>query len=53
MTLTLQGRLLVLVSRFLPRLVDFIVRRKVRTLFRDEIAARKAATKEKSEPVRV
>ena len=29
-TLTLQGRLLVLVSRFLPRLVDFITRRKVR-----------------------
>ena len=28
-TLTLQGRLLVLVSRFLPRLVDFIIRRKV------------------------
>ena len=42
-TLTLQGRLLVLVSRFLPRLADLIARRKVRELFRDEIAARKAA----------
>ncbi len=52
-TLTLQGRLLVLVSRFLPRLVDFIARRKVRALFRGEIAARKAATQEKSEPLRV
>ncbi len=53
MTLTLQGRLLVLVSRFLPRLVDFIIRRKVRALFRDEIAARKAGDKKKTETVSV
>lgn len=39
--LTLPGRLLVLVSRFLPRLADRIARAKVRSLFRDEIAARK------------
>ena len=32
-TLTLQGRLLVLVSRFLPRLADYIARRKVLALF--------------------
>jgi hypothetical protein len=40
--LTLQGRLIVLVSRFLPRLADRIARRKVRALFREEIAARHA-----------
>jgi short-subunit dehydrogenase len=40
--LTWQGRLLVWVSRFLPRLADRIARRKVRGLFRDEIAARQA-----------
>jgi short-subunit dehydrogenase len=40
--LTLQGRLMVLVSRFLPRLADRIARRKVLALFRDEIAARRA-----------
>ncbi len=52
-TLTLQGRLLVLVSRFLPRLVDSIARRKVLALFRDEIAARRAANIEKTEAARV
>jgi short-subunit dehydrogenase len=41
--LTLQGRLIVLVNRFLPRLADRIARRKVLALFRDEIAARHAA----------
>jgi short-subunit dehydrogenase len=41
-TLTWQGRLLVWVARFLPRLADRIARRKVRALFRDEIAARAA-----------
>jgi short-subunit dehydrogenase len=40
-TLTLKGKLLVFVSRFLPRLADFIVRRKVRQLFKDEIEARR------------
>jgi short-subunit dehydrogenase len=38
--LTLSGRLLVFVSRFFPRLADRIARRKVRALFRNEIAAR-------------
>src|SRR5260370_21174956 len=32
-TLTLQGRLLVLVNRFFPWLVDRITRKKVRALF--------------------
>jgi short-subunit dehydrogenase len=40
--LTTQGRLLVLISRFFPRLVDFLAKRKVRSLFPDEIAARRA-----------
>jgi short-subunit dehydrogenase len=39
--LTLGGRMLVLVSRFFPRLADRIARRKVRGLFREEIAARR------------
>jgi short-subunit dehydrogenase len=39
--LTTGGRLLVLVSRFLPRLADRIARRKVRALFQEEIAARR------------
>src|SRR5262249_35674808 len=39
--LTLQGKLIVLVSRFFPRLADRIARRKVRALFAEEIAARK------------
>jgi short-subunit dehydrogenase len=42
-TLTLQGKLLVFFSRFLPRFVDYMIRRKVRALFEDDIAARKAA----------
>jgi short-subunit dehydrogenase len=41
--LTFQGKLMVLVSRFLPRLADRIARRKVRSLFKDEIDARRAA----------
>jgi short-subunit dehydrogenase len=40
--LTLGGRMLVLVSRFFPRLADRVARRKVLGLFRDEIAARHA-----------
>jgi short-subunit dehydrogenase len=39
--LTLGGRLLVLVSRFLPRLADRIARRKVRSLFKIEIEERR------------
>jgi short-subunit dehydrogenase len=50
--LTFQGRLLVFVSRFFPRLADRIARRKVREVFREEIAARKTATDTK-EPVNI
>jgi short-subunit dehydrogenase len=39
-TLTFQGKLMVFVSRFLPRLADRIAARRVRALFVDEIAAR-------------
>jgi short-subunit dehydrogenase len=37
--LTLQGKLLVFVSRFFPRLADRIAARRVRELFRDELEA--------------
>src|SRR5262249_31757801 len=40
-TLTLKGKLLVLVSRFFPRLADRIAARKVRNLFKEEIEARR------------
>jgi short-subunit dehydrogenase len=40
--LTLQGRLMVLVSKFLPRVADRIVARKVRSLFKNEIEERRA-----------
>jgi short-subunit dehydrogenase len=40
--LTRQGRLLLLVNKLFPWLVDRIMRRKVRTLFKEEIAAREA-----------
>jgi short-subunit dehydrogenase len=40
--LTWQGKLLVWVSRFFPRLADRIAKRKVRELFKDEMAARRA-----------
>jgi hypothetical protein len=41
-TLSLKGKLLVLVSRLLPWLVDAVTRRKVRGLFGDEISQRRA-----------
>ena len=41
-TLTFKGKLLVFVCRFFPRLADRIVRKRVRQLFRDEIAARQS-----------
>jgi short-subunit dehydrogenase len=44
--LTLQGRLIVWISRFFPRLADRIARRKVLALFREEIAARRARPEE-------
>jgi short-subunit dehydrogenase len=39
--LTLQGKLMVFVSRFFPRIADRIAANKVRSLFKEEIAARK------------
>jgi short-subunit dehydrogenase len=50
-TLTLQGRLLVLATRFFPRMVDFFIRRKVRSLFADDIAARQAALAKREKEV--
>lgn len=40
-TLTLRGKMLVLVSRFAPWVVDFFARKKVRELFAEEIAERR------------
>ena len=39
--LTLQGKLIVFISRFFPRLADRFAARRVRALFRDEIEARR------------
>jgi short-subunit dehydrogenase len=39
--LTLQGKLIVLVSRLFPWFADWMLKRRVRELFREEIAARK------------
>jgi short-subunit dehydrogenase len=41
--LTFQGKLMVFVSRFFPRLADRVARRKVRELFKEEIEARRLA----------
>jgi short-subunit dehydrogenase len=41
-TLTGEGKLLVFATRFFPWLIDRIAKRKVRALFADEIAERKA-----------
>lgn len=40
-TLTFKGKLLVLVARFAPWVVDFFAKKKVRELFADEITERK------------
>lgn len=40
-TLTFQGKLLVLVNRFAPWIIDIFARKKVRELFADEIAERR------------
>jgi hypothetical protein len=40
-TLTLQGKLLLLVNRFFPWFVDWKAKKTVRRLFADEIAERK------------
>ena len=46
-TLTLQGKLLVLVNRFFPWIVDWKAKKTVRKLFADEIAERKRTQKER------
>jgi len=43
-TLTLKGKMMVLTARFAPWVVDFFSKKKVRELFADEMAERKAAT---------
>jgi short-subunit dehydrogenase len=42
LNLTFRGRLLLLVARFCPWVIDFFARKKVRSLFADEIAQRRA-----------
>jgi short-subunit dehydrogenase len=39
--LTFQGKLMVFVSRFFPRLADLVAARKVRSLFKEEMDARR------------
>ncbi len=48
--LTFQGRLMVFVSRFFPRLADRIAARQVRALFREEIESRQRASFPPSPP---
>jgi short-subunit dehydrogenase len=47
-TLTLKGKLLLLVNRFFPWFVDWKAKKTVRKLFADEIAARKAKQAEQA-----
>ena len=51
-TLTLKGKLLVLVNRFFPWIVDYFAKKKVRELFAEEIAEcrRKRAAAASGEP---
>jgi short-subunit dehydrogenase len=39
--LTFKGKLLAFFGRFLPRIADRLAAKKVRSLFRDEIAAKR------------
>jgi short-subunit dehydrogenase len=48
--LTLSGKLICLVSRWFPSVADRIVRRKVRALFEEEIAARQAQRQRAAAP---
>ena len=41
-TLTFKGKMMVLTARFAPWIVDYFSKKKVRELFAEEIAARKA-----------
>jgi short-subunit dehydrogenase len=49
---TFQGKMITLINRFLPRLADRIAARRVRELFRDEIAQRRQ-TNDSASPARV
>jgi short-subunit dehydrogenase len=49
-TLTFQGRLLLWVSKWFPWFVDWMSKRRVRSLFKDEIESRKAARTEAPAP---
>jgi short-subunit dehydrogenase len=49
-TLTFKGKLICLVARFLPRFADFFVKKKVRSLFEDEIRARHARRQHPPQP---
>jgi short-subunit dehydrogenase len=51
--LSFQGKLLTFLSRYLPRVVDRIAARKVRAVFREEIAARQRGQVEEREPLQV
>jgi short-subunit dehydrogenase len=51
--LTFQGKLVVFVNRFFPRLADRIVRRKVRAVFKDEIENRRRERQEAAQLSRV
>ncbi|MBI1915485.1 MAG: SDR family oxidoreductase [Planctomycetes bacterium] len=52
-TLTFKGRLLVFVSRFFSRLVDRIIRKRVRQVFKDEIEARRRQQQDNPTPAPV
>jgi short-subunit dehydrogenase len=47
--LTFQGKLMVLVSRFFPRLADRIAAKRVRALFRDELLVTRQAGRPRQE----
>jgi short-subunit dehydrogenase len=51
--LSFKGKLMVLVSRFFPRIADRIAARRVRALFKNEIEARRAQKNEQPTPARV
>ena len=52
--LTLKGKLLLLVNRFFPRIVDMVTKKKVRSLFKErkdaKVAARPQGFKMESPP---
>lgn len=52
-TLTFKGKLVAFVSKWFPRLADWIVRKKVRSLFKEERAARQKQREEAQQKVGV